>query len=116
MLTLYCLEARPKLDPKSVIYLAKGHESGGRDLLLDIQKGEIREEEIRGNSHGSDDVKVFLADMKEAYRTLKLIPCEGLDTIEAWGVEEREEGGGKITRRKWVLRRIVGKRIWMFSM
>lgn len=91
MLDNYCEEAEPKRDPEHVIYLALGHESGGRDLLLDTQRGEIIEEMIRMGHAGSDDIKVFFADLKEAYRSLKLIPCEGTDTMEAWGVEERDE-------------------------
>jgi hypothetical protein len=56
MLRSYCED---EINPFHVIYIAIGHESGGRDLLLDVQHGEIMEEEVRMGPNGRDDVRGF---------------------------------------------------------
>jgi hypothetical protein len=80
-----------EVDPCHVFFIAWGHESGGRDLLLNVKHGEIIEEMIRCSHIGSYDVKEYFDIMKEAYRSLKLIPCLGRITIEAEKVQERVE-------------------------
>lgn len=84
--------------PDHVVAIAVGHESGGRDLLLDVLQGEIIEEEIRCQNNGSRDVQEYLDDLKEAFRSLKLLPCPDWDMIEATRVEERQ---GEITREEF---------------
>ena len=76
--------------PDHVFIFARGHESGGRTLFFDVNTGEVIEEMIRMERKPVKDVKVYFTDLKEAYRSLKLIPYPGMDTIEAWDVDERE--------------------------
>ena len=75
-------------NPVHVIFIARGDESNGRDLLLDVQHGHILEA-IRCWPVNTDDVRSYFDDMKEDYRRLKLIPCVGHVTIEAAEVDER---------------------------
>lgn len=91
----YCESS--EINPVHVIYIASGHESGGRDLLLDVQHGEIIEEELKCRHVTTDDARQYFDALKEAYRCLKLIPCLEKDTIEAWEVEERPD---KITEEE----------------
>jgi hypothetical protein len=71
-----------------VVFIAWGHESGGRDLMLDVRRGAIIEEEIRCDHVGVWDVRAYFDRMKDAYRTLKLIPWLGDDVVEAWDVDD----------------------------
>ncbi|KLJ08184.1 hypothetical protein EMPG_09952 [Blastomyces silverae] len=75
------------VDMKDIISITTGHESGGRELLLDVKHGEITEYEIRGNSLDPVDVRSYFNGLKEAYRRLDLIPCRGMVTIEAYAGE-----------------------------
>jgi hypothetical protein len=74
-----------------VVFIAWGHESGGRDLMLDVRRGAIIEEEIRGNHVGVWDVRVYFDRMKEAYRSLQLIPCLDFEMVEAWDEDEPDD-------------------------
>ena len=76
--------------PDQVFIFARGHESGGRSLFLDVNTGEVIEEMIRMERKPAQDAKAYFADLKEDYRSLKLIPIPGMDSIEAWDVDERE--------------------------
>jgi len=76
--------------PDHVFVFALGHESGGRSLFLDVNTGEVIEEMIRMERKPARDAKAYFADLEEAYRSLKLIPFLGMDSIEAWEVDERE--------------------------
>ena len=76
--------------PDHVFIFALGHESGGRSLYLDVNTGEVIEEMIRMESKPAQDAKVYFEALKEDYRSLKLIPIPGMDSIEAWHVDERE--------------------------
>jgi hypothetical protein len=87
---LYSAEGE-EVDPSHVFFIASGHESGGQELLLNVQYGEIIEEMIRYQTVGAYDVRSYFDDLKEAYRNLKLIPCLGRVTIEAWDVEKRAD-------------------------
>ncbi|KAH7348560.1 hypothetical protein BKA65DRAFT_262299 [Rhexocercosporidium sp. MPI-PUGE-AT-0058] len=80
-----------EVDPRHVVAIAWGHESGGRDFWLNVWDGEVMEEEIRCQSNGSCDVWDFLEWLKREYLSLTLVPCVGKVTIEARGVEENEE-------------------------
>lgn len=77
------------VDPADVFFIAWGHESYGRELLLNVKHGEIIEEVIRVDQLGPYDVSSYFDSLKESYRNLKLIPCSGRVTIEAEDVEER---------------------------
>lgn len=83
----WCAETH-ELDVRHLIPLTTGHESGGRDIFLDVRGGYIIEEEIRGNTAEYKDARDYLQDLKEKYRTLKLIPCRNRDTIEAQSIGE----------------------------
>jgi hypothetical protein len=76
--------------PDHVFIFALGHESGGRSLFLDVNTGEVIEEMIRMERKPPQDAKTYFAELKEDYRSLKLIPIRGMDSIEAWYAEERE--------------------------
>ncbi|KAH8889057.1 hypothetical protein GQ53DRAFT_748535 [Thozetella sp. PMI_491] len=80
-----------EIESTDVLYIAHGHESGGRDLMLNASHGEIVEDMIRCDTLSPVDIKDYFEELKEAYRTLKLIPCLGKVTIEAEEVPEREE-------------------------
>lgn len=75
--------------PDHVFIFALGHESGGRSLFLDVNTGEVIEEMIRMERKPPQDAKTYFAELKEDYRSLKLIPIRGMDSIEAWYAEER---------------------------
>jgi hypothetical protein len=79
------------IELRDVVFIAWGHESGGRDLMLDVRRGAIIEEEIRIGHVGVWDVRAYFDRMKDAYRTLKLIPWLGDDVVEAWDVDERDD-------------------------
>ncbi|PGH11881.1 hypothetical protein AJ80_06946 [Polytolypa hystricis UAMH7299] len=71
------------VDMKDVISIASGHESGGRELFLDVKHGEITEYMVRGDPLDPVDARSYFRDLKEAYRSLELIPCRGMVTMEA---------------------------------
>ncbi|OAQ63637.1 hypothetical protein VFPPC_09706 [Pochonia chlamydosporia 170] len=73
---------------KYIVYLAFGHESGGRELLLNVRDGEIIEDVLETDTLSPCDVRRYLNKLKLAYRSLKLIPCVGRITIEADKVPE----------------------------
>ncbi|PGH00367.1 hypothetical protein GX51_05866 [Blastomyces parvus] len=84
------------VDMKDVVSITSGHESGGRELLLDVKHGEITEYEIRGNPYDPVDVRSYFSSLKEAYRSLRLIPCQGMVTIEA----DADEADGNIAEQE----------------
>lgn len=94
-------------DPEDLFLIAEGHESGGRNLILNVEEGEIIEDMINYSIVGSYDIRSYFDGLKDAYRTLKLIPCVGRVTIEAWKVGERdgmiseEEYHAQETTRSW---------------
>lgn len=73
---------------KYIVYLAFGHESGGRELLLNVRDGEIIEDVLETDTLSPCDVRRYLNKLKLAYRSLKLVPCVGRITIEAEKVPE----------------------------
>ncbi|KAF2448472.1 hypothetical protein P171DRAFT_213397 [Karstenula rhodostoma CBS 690.94] len=82
-----------KLDPADMLILAWGYESGGHYLLLDALRGEMTVDVVRYHLLSPEPIEDFFSDLKEAYRSLKLIPCPGRETEEAAWVPE---GGQRI--------------------
>ena len=80
-----------EVDRADLLYIAWGYESGGIDMILLVQDGEILEDIVRVSMGSSTDVKDYFEELKEAYRSLKLIPRLGKLTIEAADVEERTD-------------------------
>lgn len=80
-----------EVDPIHVFFIAWGCESYGRGLLLNVKHGEIIEDMVRADQLDPCDVKSYFDDLREDYRSLKLIPCLGRITIEARDVDERAE-------------------------
>ncbi|KAI5863673.1 hypothetical protein GGS23DRAFT_564907 [Durotheca rogersii] len=75
-------------DPADVVCLALGRESYGRTLFLNVRDGEITEDMVRAQTLSQVDVQYYFETLEKAYRTLRLIPCQGRVTIEAWDVAE----------------------------
>ncbi|GAB1313209.1 hypothetical protein MFIFM68171_03419 [Madurella fahalii] len=72
----------------------------GQDLLLDVRKGQIIEEQIRCGLVVEFDVKEWFEKMKESYRSPKLIPCLGYETLEVGYVKERPASEGEISEEE----------------
>jgi hypothetical protein len=64
-----------------VSWIASVHEGGGIQIILNFSYGEIIEDHIRCQQLGPLEVEPFFADLKESYRSLKLIECEGRVTM-----------------------------------
>ncbi|KAI1082819.1 hypothetical protein F5B20DRAFT_485852 [Whalleya microplaca] len=64
------------------VALGNGHESGGRDILLDTKRGEVIEEQIAYQRNCEADVREYFADLKRQYEQLKLIPIPGYEIAE----------------------------------
>lgn len=64
-----------------LLVIAGGYESGGRELVLDVRRGEIIEDIIRCDTCDPVDAKEFLEDLKNRFRSLELIPCPGRETL-----------------------------------
>jgi hypothetical protein len=71
--------------------IATGVESFGRYMWVNVKDGEILEEARQVQDYGPADTNDYLNNLKDSYRTLKLIPCSGRITIEAEDVSERPE-------------------------
>lgn len=80
-----------KIDPSDMLVLAWGYESGGHYFFLDTLRSEITVDVVSCNLLSADPIENFFDDIKEKYRSLKLIPCPGRETEEAGHVPEREE-------------------------
>jgi hypothetical protein len=63
-----------------LLIISGGYESGGREFILDVLRGEIVEDIIRCDTCDPVDVKEFLEDLKNKSRSLELIPCPGRET------------------------------------
>ncbi|RYP75806.1 hypothetical protein DL770_007323 [Monosporascus sp. CRB-9-2] len=64
------------------VVLAEGYESGGFYILLNTATGEVIEEMIQYNRTYEDDAMTYFATLVEDYRTLRLIPVPGFNTID----------------------------------
>ncbi|KAK1752342.1 hypothetical protein QBC47DRAFT_390306 [Echria macrotheca] len=63
--------------PADLIPLARGYESWGREMFLDVRHGEIIEDMLRCDQLDGCDVKAYFDNLKREYRELVLIPCMG---------------------------------------
>lgn len=79
------------VDPEHILLFAKGHESQGRDLFLDVLHAEVTEEAFAANRLTGVRIEEFFNNLKQAYRSLQLIPCPGGETVEADRVDERAD-------------------------
>lgn len=86
------------VDPAHVICIASGFESFGRMLFLDVQSGMITEELIRADILPPQDIQDYFNELKDTYRSLKIIPCVGRITIKANRVPERNHSLDVITQ------------------
>lgn len=78
------------VDKLDVVCIAAGHETHGRELFLNVKDGEITEDAVLSAQLDAVDIQLYFQSLQDAYRDLKLIPCPGRITIEAWDVVERE--------------------------
>ncbi|KAM7216824.1 hypothetical protein V8F06_007801 [Rhypophila decipiens] len=80
---------------KDMILLSVGHESGGRNIWLDVVHGRIWEDETRCDMVGNWDLVEYLDTMKGLLRDLKIIPAVGricLDSAHETPERTVEEG------------------------
>lgn len=61
----------------NMIVLAQGHESGGRNIVLDVFKGTIHEDIIRCIQVSPVTVEEFFEDLRKQWEKLNLVPCLG---------------------------------------
>ncbi|KAK2677783.1 hypothetical protein RAB80_006523 [Fusarium oxysporum f. sp. vasinfectum] len=80
-----------------VVCIAVGHESFSRELWLNVKDCDIFEDFHAGDMLNAVSVEVFFENMKEQYKTLKLIPGRRRITIEAEKVPEHD---GRITEKE----------------
>jgi len=85
------------MDPSDVVCIAVGHESFSRELWLNVKDCDIFEDFHAGDMLNAVSVEVFFENMKEQYKTLKLIPGRRRITIEAEKVPEHD---GRITEKE----------------
>ncbi|KAH7109175.1 hypothetical protein B0J13DRAFT_591287 [Dactylonectria estremocensis] len=91
-------EGWPSLTPEVTRHLPYFDEnSKARQLSLNVIDSEITECMIRADQLDAVDVKSYFNTLKKAYRSLKLIPCPGRITIEAWNIEDQ---AGEITEEQ----------------
>lgn len=75
-------EADMKME--NMIVLANGYESGGLNLILDVFKGIIHEDQIRGSGlTGDTPVEDYFSDLRSKLEKLEIVPIPG---------DERHEG------------------------
>ncbi|KAF1944497.1 hypothetical protein EJ02DRAFT_452360 [Clathrospora elynae] len=74
----------------NMIVLAKGYESGGRDIILDVFKAVIHEDMIRCNLLPSVEIAAFFHDLRCKLESLKYVPVPGDDFYE--DVPELDKG------------------------
>lgn len=79
------------VDPTDIVFIATGYESGGRQFLLDVNRGEVSVDVIRCEIFAGVDVNEFFDTLKEEYRSLRVIPYEGCVSMEAENVSECDE-------------------------
>lgn len=63
-----------------MLVIASGYQSGGCESGLELLHGEIMEDVVRYDTCAPVDIKEFLEDLKNRYRSLELIPCPGHET------------------------------------
>jgi hypothetical protein len=63
---------------ENMIVLASGYESGGLNLILDVFKGEIHEDQIRASGlTGHAPVEDYFGDLKSKLERLEIVPIPG---------------------------------------
>lgn len=77
--------------------IALGYESYGHDIYLNVIDGEVSEVILAAFDPNPWPLEPWLEDMKEAYRTLRIIPCPGRITMDCTDNPERQEGAGRIS-------------------
>jgi hypothetical protein len=81
---------------ENMFALAKGYESGGRSLVLDVVNGTIHEDVIRCNQIDPVDAREFFEGLRRQFETLEMVPVMGElyeNVSEVGDDEEIEEGG-----------------------
>lgn len=89
-------------DPADVVCIADGGESFGRQLFLNVRDGSITEDMVRADTLNPVDVQDFFDNLKEEYRSLRLIPCPGRFTLERHDNEEADQYGVHITQDEFL--------------
>ncbi len=74
-------EGGDEVEPADVFWIASVHEGGGIQIILNVSYGEIIEDHIMCQQLGPLEVEPFFADLKESYRSLNFIECEGRVTM-----------------------------------
>ncbi|KAK1230858.1 hypothetical protein PQX77_006043 [Marasmius sp. AFHP31] len=70
---------------ENVVVLAEGYESGGRNILLDVETGEITVEEIRCQRDCQMDLKEYFEGLRRTYERLEIVPVPGNEPFEGLG-------------------------------
>jgi hypothetical protein len=81
---------------ENMFALAKGYESGGRSLVLDVVNGTIHEDVIRCNQIDPVDAREFFEGLRRQFETLEMVPVMGElyeNVSEVGDDEEIEESG-----------------------
>ncbi|KAI1804047.1 hypothetical protein F4811DRAFT_521986 [Daldinia bambusicola] len=92
--------------PAHTVVLARGHESGGRDLLLDTERGSVIEEAIRFQRCGEWDVAEYFEELRRKYEALEMFHIPGTETVQ-WmehGYDEKEMAAAAATHAQAPLR------------
>ncbi|KAJ8079139.1 hypothetical protein PM082_013427 [Marasmius tenuissimus] len=76
---------------ENVVVVAEGYESGGRNILLDLENGEITVEEIRCGRECQADVKEYFEDLRLKYKRLEIVPVPGHEPFERVRGRDRED-------------------------
>ncbi|KAF5023084.1 hypothetical protein F66182_4841 [Fusarium sp. NRRL 66182] len=78
-------------DPSDIVCIASGLESFGRFLWLNVVDCEIHEYLHAGDMLDAVPVEEYFENLKDQYRSLKLVPGRRRITIEAENIPERED-------------------------
>jgi hypothetical protein len=97
---------------ENVIVLSQGHETGGRDIILDVIKGVIYEDVLGLSLQEGVEVKSFFKDLRDRYETLEMVPVRGNMYVDApdtaddeklaedpFAIEDRERADIEIQKR-----------------
>ncbi|KAJ7457176.1 hypothetical protein B0H11DRAFT_2063114 [Mycena galericulata] len=87
--------------PESCVTLAQGHESFGREIVLDTEEGLLCIEQVRAGRDTYGDVFEVLRSLKEMFQHLDLIP---LPTEEGLFVEEIQDDDEHLAKLQEIYR------------
>jgi hypothetical protein len=79
-----------EIDPAHIVRIARGYESYGTEIFLNTHDGEITECLIRADDRDPMDIRDYFDELRDEYKSLRLIPCPGRETICADEVDERD--------------------------